>query len=142
MGHGSTVASTSVNAVAKIQHISKCDSKRTTHLSLWELLLLRSPARSLGSTIFGEIFPYVFGFRCCCCCFFVVFFGSPVIEIVTFRLRGWCMLGVFLLPAFIRLGHERQDLLSSAMECMCAQTRPRFILSSERVLRDWSQNPC
>ena len=28
------------------------------------------------------------------------------------------------------------------MECTCAQTRPRFILSSERVLNDWSQNPC
>ena len=24
---------------------------------------------------------------------------------------------------------------------MCAQTRPRFILSSERVLGEWSQNP-
>ena len=28
-----------------------------------------------------------------------------------------------------------------AMECMCAQTRPRFILSSERVLREWSSEP-
>ena len=28
------------------------------------------------------------------------------------------------------------------MECMCAQTKPRFILSSERVLGEWSQNPC
>ena len=28
------------------------------------------------------------------------------------------------------------------MECMCAQTRPRFILSSERVLGEWSKNPC
>ena len=44
------------------------------------------------------------------------------------------MLGVFLLPAFTRQGHERQDLLSPAMKCMCAQTRPWFILSSERVL--------
>ena len=25
------------------------------------------------------------------------------------------------------------------MECMCAQTRPRFILSSERVLGEWSR---
>ena len=30
---------------------------------------------------------------------------------VTFRLRGWCVLGVFLLLAFIRLGQECQDLL-------------------------------
>ena len=29
-----------------------------------------------------------------------------------------------------------------AMECMCAQTRSQFILSSERVLGGWSQNPC
>ena len=27
------------------------------------------------------------------------------------------------------------------MECICAQSRPRFILSFERVLREWSQNP-
>ena len=28
------------------------------------------------------------------------------------------------------------------MECMCAQTRPQFTLSSERVLGEWGQNPC
>ena len=28
------------------------------------------------------------------------------------------------------------------MECVCAQTRPPFILSSERVFGEWSQNPC
>ena len=27
------------------------------------------------------------------------------------------------------------------MECMCAQTRPRFVLSSKRVLGGWSKNP-
>ena len=59
-------------------------------------LLLRSPAFSLGFTILGEISAYV----------------NPTIEVVTFRLRGWCMLDVFLLPAFTRLGHECQDLLS------------------------------
>ena len=31
---------------------------------------------------------------------------------------------------------------SMPMEYMCAQTRPWFILSSERVLGEWSQNPC
>ena len=60
-------------------------------------------------------------------------FFNPTIKVVTFRLRGWCVLGVFLLPAFTRLGHKRQDLLVRAMKCMCAQTRPRFILSSEGV---------
>ena len=38
------------------------------------------------------------------------------IKVVTFRLHGWCVLGVFLLPAFTRLGHERQDLLSPCDE--------------------------
>ena len=37
---------------------------------------------------------------------------NPTIEIVTFRLRGWCMLGVFLLPAFTLLGHECLGLLT------------------------------
>ena len=37
------------------------------------------------------------------------FFFSPTIKAVTFRLRGWCVLGVFLLPAFTRLGHECQN---------------------------------
>ena len=39
-------------------------------------------------------------------------FFNPTIKVVTFCLRGWCVLGVFLLPAFTCLGHERQDLLS------------------------------
>ena len=38
-------------------------------------------------------------------------FFNPIIKVVTFRLRGWCVLGVFLLPAFTRLGHECQDRL-------------------------------
>ena len=39
-------------------------------------------------------------------------FFNPTIKVVTFCLHGWCVLGVFLLPTFTRLGHERQDLLS------------------------------
>ena len=47
-------------------------------------------------------------------------FFNPTIKVVTFRLRGWCLLGVFLLPAFTRLGHECQDLLSPCDEMhMC-----------------------
>ena len=57
-----------------------------------------------ASPLLGEIFAYV-----------TVFF-NPTIKVVTFRLRGWCVLGVFLLPAFTRLGHERQDLLSPCDE--------------------------
>ena len=53
----------------------------------------------------------------------------PTIDNVTFCLRGWCMLNVVL-------------LLVSAIEGICAQTRPRFILSSERLFGEWSQNSC
>ena len=58
------------------------------------------PARSLGFTISLVRF-------LCMCPFF-----DPTIEAITFFLPGWCLLGVFLLPAFICLGHECQDLLS------------------------------
>ena len=64
------------------------------------VFFLRSPAVSLGFTTFGWDF-------CVCDRFF-----NPTIKVVTFRLRAWCVLGVFLLPAFTRLGHEYQDLLS------------------------------
>ena len=37
-------------------------------------------------------------------------FFNPTIEVVTFHLRRWRMLGVFLLPAFTRLGHACQEL--------------------------------
>ena len=64
---------------------------------------------------------------------FILFFFSPTIEVVTFRHRGWCMLGIFLLLEFTRLGHGYQDLLSpcdslirkslrrmdSEIECVC-----------------------
>ena len=39
-------------------------------------------------------------------------FFNLTIEVVTFHLHGWCMLGVFLLLAFTSLGHECQDRLS------------------------------
>ena len=42
----------------------------------------RFPAISLGFTVLGEIFAYVTVF-------------IPTIEVVTFRLRGLCMLGAF-----------------------------------------------
>ena len=64
---------------------------------------------------------------------------NPTIEVVTFHFRGLCMLGVFSLPAFTRLGHECQDLLSpcdAVHVTLCAQTRPGFILSFKRVFGD------
>ena len=62
---------------------------------------------------------------CVCAC------SNPTIEVVKFRLRGWCILGAFLLPAFTILGHECQDLLSPCDGSWNACV-PRFILSSER----------
>ena len=44
------------------------------------------------------------------------------------------MLGVFLLLTFTHLELECQDFLVHVMQCMSAQIRPWFILSSERVL--------
>ena len=62
--------------------------------------------------------------------FLFLFFLNPTIEVVSFRLRGWCMLGVFLSLAF---GHECQDLLSPCDGMLC---RHRLDLG------EWSQNPC
>ena len=56
----------------------------------------RVPSYISGVHILGEIFA----------------FANPNIEAVTFCLCGWCVLGVCLLPAFTRLGHEHQDILS------------------------------
>ena len=72
-----------------------------------------------------------------CFCFWTVRllrmwpFFNPTIEVVTFHLHGTgrCMLGVFLLPVF-------RNFWVHPMACMCVQTRPLFILSSERVLRN------
>ena len=66
----------------------------------------------------SSVFP-VSGVHHFCCCFVVffcayvsVFFFNPTIEEVKFCLCELCMLGVFLLLAFTRLGHECQNLLS------------------------------
>ena len=86
-------------------------------LDLWGLLFL---------VRFLRMWPVFFVFVFC--------FFNPTIEIVTFRLRGWCMLGVFLLPAFTSLEHGCQDLLSRCDLMRVCTAIPRFILSSQRVL--------
>ena len=45
-------------------------------------------------------------------------FFNPTIGVVTFRLHGWCMLGVFLLLGFTRQGHECQDLWGPWNACV------------------------
>ena len=61
------------------------------------------PAIYLGFTSLGEIFANVTIF-------------NQTIEVVTFHLHGWCMLGVFLLLVFTRLRHECQVVLSPCDE--------------------------
>ena len=70
-------------------------------------------------------------------------FFNPTIKVVTFRLRGWCVLGVFLLPAFTRLGHEHQDLLSPCDEMhVCTDMTLVYTLIRRSFLGEWSLNPC
>ena len=52
------------------------------------------------------------------------------IEVMTFRLCGWCMLGFCCRHSPVQDMNVRIFWVR-AMGCMCAQTRPRFILSSE-----------
>ena len=66
------------------------------------LLLPAFPSYISGVHHFGEIFAHMTAFT---------------IEIVTFCPHGWCMLDMFLLPAFTHLGHECQDLLSPYDVC-------------------------
>ena len=60
---------------------------------------LQSSSSAFPAISLGEIFVNV-----------IVFNQTSVVD--TFRLHGWCMLGVFLLLAFTRLGHECQDFSS------------------------------
>ena len=115
-----------------IQTMDDMDRKKDLELNSWDcgaegepvLLGQGSPWATLGVfffvfwVFFFFAFPsYISGVHH----FWVRFlrmwpFFNPTIKVVTFRLRGWCVLGVFLLPAFTRLGHERQDLLSPCDE--------------------------
>ena len=74
-------------------------------LSLCGFLSLSSPSSMFQSHLSGV---HHFGWDFCVCERFL----NPTIEVVTFHFHGWLMLGVFLLPAFTRLGHECEDLLS------------------------------
>ena len=88
-------------------------------------LLLRSPAISLGFTILGKSFAYMAIFQS-------NHWGSSISS-------PWM---VYAGCVFVVSIHLSRTWLSGSMECMRAQTRPRFMLSSKRVLGEWSQNPC
>ena len=90
------------------------------------------PVIYLGFTIFREIFAYVA---------FFFFFFNPAVEIVTFHLCGWCMLALFLLPAFSHLGHECQDLLSPCDGMLVCTDCTLVYTLIRKSFREWSQNP-
>ena len=69
-------------------------------------------------------------------------FFNPTIKVVTFRLHGWCVLGVFLLPAFTHLGHEHQDLLSPCDEMHVCTDRLGLYSHPNEFWGEWSLNPC
>ena len=74
--------------------------------------------------------------------------GALLIVVVSLLLfffnfiRGWCMLGVFLLPAFTRLGHECQDLLSPYNGMHACTDKGLGLYSHPKSYRECSQNPC
>ena len=52
-----------------------------------------------------------------------------------FPLQGWCMLDVFSLPAFTRLGHECVDLLSLCNKMhLCTDWPPVYTLTRKRFV--------
>ena len=91
--------------------------------------LVFSASSAFPSCISGA---YLFGWDFCVCDHFF----NPAFELVTFRLRGWCMLGVFLLPAFTCLGHA-----CNGMHVLYAQTGPRFIILIRKSLGGMESEP-
>ena len=79
------------------------------HLNLWVSSVLGSHCICSEVGFFfmcnSEVHQ-LWGDNCACHPFYLT------TEVITFCLHGWCMLGMFLLLAFTRLGHEFQDLMS------------------------------
>ena len=57
-------------------------------------------------------------------------------------LRGWCMLGVFLLLAFKRLGHECHDLFESLRWNACVHRPDLGLYSHPKELRPQRNTMC
>ena len=84
------------------------------------------PAKSLGFTIFGEVFAHE-----------TIFF-NPTKGVVTFCLHGLCILGVFLLLAFTRLGQECQDRLSLCDEMHKCKDWTSIYTLIQKSCKEWS----
>ena len=59
---------------------------------------------------------------------------NPTIEVVTFHLCGWYMLGVYLVLAFTCLGHECQDFFSLCKEMHVCIDQDLSLFSHLKVL--------
>ena len=55
---------------------------------------------------------------------------------------SWMVYAGWVFVADILLSRTLMSGSFESVSCMCAQTRPRFTLSSEWVLGEWSQNRC
>ena len=70
-------------------------------------------------------------------------FFNPTIKVVTFRLRGWCVLGVFLLPAFTRLRTWTSGSFESVRWNACMHRLDLGLYSHPKEFwGEWSLNPC
>ena len=70
-------------------------------------------------------------------------FFNPTIKVVTFRLRGWCVLGVFFVAGI----HPSRTWTSGSLESMpwsaCVHRLDLGLYSHPKeFLGEWSWNPC
>ena len=99
------ICPTNAGMTLDVHVVSQGKQNLTNTFQIFFFFFFAFPSYLWGSPLLGEIF-------CVCDHFFL----NPTIKVVTVRLRGWCVLGVFFLPAFTRPGHEHQDLLSPCDE--------------------------
>ena len=70
-------------------------------------------------------------------------FFNPTMKVIPFRLRGWCVLGVFLLSAFTRLGHGTSGSFESVRWNACVHRLDLGLyFHLKEFLGEWSLNPC
>ena len=123
-----------VRPIAKTLTVSSSSSSSFSSSSSSYASSCEYPATSVAFSIFWRdvcrMWPFLF-----------LFFFNPTIEVVTFRLRGFCMLDAFLLPAFARQGHECQDLMSP-LDGMPVCTDYTSVYALIRALREWNHNQC
>ena len=82
-----------------------------------------------------------FGWDFCVCDWFGVFLIQPLMKSHSNFVDGACWV-CFCCQHSPIYDINVRIFWVRVMECMCVQTRLWFMLSSERVLGEWSQNPC